>query len=32
MKNVPDWARGQGYNVDIEETGEGEWDIIIEKV
>jgi TusA-related sulfurtransferase len=32
MKNVPDWARGQGYNVDIEEVGEGEWDIIIEKV
>ena len=31
MKNVPDWARSQGYNVDIEEVGEGEWDITIEK-
>ena len=21
MKNVPDWARSQGYNVDIDEVG-----------
>ena len=31
MKNVPDWARSQGYNVDIEEVGEGEWEVTIEK-
>jgi TusA-related sulfurtransferase len=31
MKNVPDWAREAGYPVEIEETGEGEWSIIIEK-
>ncbi|MDR1863247.1 MAG: sulfurtransferase TusA family protein [Treponema sp.] len=32
IKNIPDWARDQGCHVEIEETGEGEWDIIIEKV
>jgi TusA-related sulfurtransferase len=31
MKNVPDWARSQGYNVDIDEVGEGEWEVVIEK-
>jgi len=31
MKNVPDWARTQGYNVDIDEVGDGEWEVIIEK-
>lgn len=31
IKNVPDWARSVGYNVEIEEVAEGEWDIIIEK-
>ncbi len=31
MKNVPDWTRSQGYNVDIDEVGEGEWEVIIEK-
>ena len=31
MKNVPDWARSVGYNVEIDEVGEGEWDLIIEK-
>ena len=31
MKNIPDWARSAGHNVEIEETGEGEWSIIIEK-
>ncbi|MDZ7815092.1 MAG: sulfurtransferase TusA family protein [Planctomycetota bacterium] len=31
MKNIPDWAREEGYNVEIDEIGEGEWDIIIEK-
>jgi TusA-related sulfurtransferase len=32
MKNVPEWARGAGHNVEIEEIGEGEWDVVIEKV
>ncbi len=32
MKNVPDWARDAGHNVEIDEVGEGEWDIVIEKV
>ena len=31
MKNVPEWARKEGHNVEIEEIGEGEWDIYIEK-
>lgn len=31
MKNVPEWARKQGYNVELEEIEEGRWDIIIEK-
>lgn len=31
MKNVPEWARKQGYNVEIEEVGDGEWDIVILK-
>jgi len=31
MKNVPDWARKQGYDVDLEETGDGEWEIYIIK-
>lgn len=32
MKNVPDWARAAGHNVEIEEVGEGEWNIYIEKM
>ena len=32
MKNVPDWARSVGHNVEIEEVGEGEWNIVIEKL
>ena len=32
MKNVPDWARSVGHSVEIEEIGEGEWNIIIEKM
>jgi len=32
MKNVPEWAREAGHNVEIEEIGEGEWDVVIEKV
>ena len=31
MKNVPEWARKQGYNVEVEEVNDGEWDVIIEK-
>ena len=31
MKNVPEWARKEGHNVEIEETGDGEWEIYIEK-
>lgn len=32
MKNVPEWARKQGHNVEIEEVDDGEWEIFIEKV
>jgi len=32
MKNVPEWARKQGHNVEIEEVDDGEWECIIEKV
>ncbi len=32
MKNVPEWARTQGYNVEVEEVDDGEWDVVIEKV
>lgn len=31
MKNVPEWARKEGHNVDIEEVADGEWEIFIEK-
>ncbi len=31
MKNLPDWAREAGHNVEIDEIGEGEWDVVIEK-
>ena len=31
MKNVPEWARTQGHNVEIEEVGDGEWEVVIEK-
>jgi TusA-related sulfurtransferase len=31
-KNVPEWAMKVGHNVEIEEVGDGEWEIIIEKV
>ena len=32
MKNVPEWAREAGHNVEIEEVDDGEWEIVIEKV
>ncbi|PHS35072.1 MAG: response regulator SirA [Alkaliphilus sp.] len=31
MKNVPEWARKDGHNVEIEEVDDGEWEVIIEK-
>ncbi|MDI6601890.1 MAG: sulfurtransferase TusA family protein [Thermoanaerobacteraceae bacterium] len=31
MKNVPEWARKVGHNVEIEEVDDGEWEIYIEK-
>lgn len=31
MKNVPEWARNQGHNVEIDEVGDGEWEVVIEK-
>ena len=31
MKNVPEWARKQGFNMEVEEVDDGEWDVIIEK-
>ena len=31
MKNVPEWARKKGHNVEIEEVEDGEWEVIIEK-
>lgn len=31
MKNVPEWAREAGHNVEIEEVDDGEWEVIIEK-
>ena len=32
MKNLPEWARTEGHNVEIEEIDDGEWEVIIEKV
>ena len=32
MKNVPEWARKAGHNVEIEEVDDGEWECVIEKV
>lgn len=31
MKNVPEWARKEGHNVEIEEVDDGEWEVVIEK-
>jgi TusA-related sulfurtransferase len=31
MTNVPEWARKQGYKVEIEEVSFGEWEIRITK-
>jgi TusA-related sulfurtransferase len=32
MKNVPEWARQEGHNVEVEEIDDGEWEVVIEKV
>lgn len=31
MKNVPEWARKEGYNVELDEVDDGEWEVVIEK-
>ncbi|HSP47012.1 MAG TPA: sulfurtransferase TusA family protein [Clostridiaceae bacterium] len=31
MKNVPEWFRNEGFNVEVEEVDDGEWEVIIEK-
>ncbi|MDM8533625.1 sulfurtransferase TusA family protein [Clostridiaceae bacterium HSG29] len=31
MKNLPEWAREEGYNVEVEEIDDGEWEVFIEK-
>lgn len=31
LKNIPEWARKEGHNVEIEEVDDGMWDIYIEK-
>lgn len=32
MKNLPEWARDAGHNVEIEEVDNGEWEVTIQKV
>ena len=32
MKNVPEWARKQGHEVELEEVDDGEWECFIEKM
>ena len=32
MKNVPEWARKEGHNVEVEEVDDGEWEVFIERV
>ena len=31
MKNIPEWARKQGHNVEVEEVDDGQWEVVIEK-
>ena len=31
MKNVPEWARKEGHNVDIEEVDDGLWKIYLKR-
>ncbi len=32
MKNIPEWAKRAGHNVDIEEVADGQWEVCIEKI
>ena len=32
MKNLPEWARKDGHNVEVEEVDDGEWEVNIEKI
>ncbi len=32
MKNLPEWARKDGHNVEVDEVDDGEWEVVIEKV
>lgn len=31
LKNIPEWARKEGHNVEVDEVDDGVWDIYIEK-
>ena len=31
MKNVPEWARKEGHNVEIEEVDDGEWENVLSR-
>jgi len=31
LKNVPEWARKQNHEVEVEEIGDGEYEIFIDK-
>jgi TusA-related sulfurtransferase len=31
LKNVPEWGRKNNHIVEVEESGDGEWEIFIEK-
>ncbi|MBU5439687.1 sulfurtransferase TusA family protein [Tissierella sp. MSJ-40] len=31
IKNVPEWARKEGFNCEVDEVDDGQWEIIIEK-
>ncbi|MCF4114179.1 MULTISPECIES: sulfurtransferase TusA family protein [Dethiosulfovibrio] len=31
VKNIPEWANKEGYNCEIEEIDDGQWEIWIEK-
>ena len=31
LKNVPEWARKNNYDVEVEEVDESEWEIFIDK-
>ncbi|MDF2519909.1 MAG: SirA-like [Clostridia bacterium] len=32
MKNIPEWAKKAGHNVEVQEPVDGEWEVIIEKM